>query len=167
MEKLLGVKIACDLNFEDHINSICKKVSAKLNALAKISPYVDEEKRRLIMNALFISKFNCCPLTWTFHSRKLNEKINRFHEPCLRIIYNDSLSTFERLLTKDNFVSIHDRKLQVITTDMFNVYTEQGLDILQDVFSINSQPEYNLRNKTHFATRSVRKFYYGDNSLRL
>ena len=167
LEKLLGVKIASDLNFEEHINSICKKASAKLNALAKIPPYVDEEKRRLIMNALFVSKFNYCPLTWMLHSRKLNKKINRLHERCLRIIYNDSSSTFERLLTKDNFVSIHDRNLQVITTDMFNVYTEQGLDILQDVFSINSQPEYNLRNKTNFATRSVRTFFYGDNSLRL
>ena len=166
LEKLLGVKIASDLNFEEHINSICKKASAKLNALAKISPYIDEEKRRLIMNALFISKFNYCPLTWMLRSRKLNKNINRLHERCLRIIYNDSSSTFERLLTKDNFVSIHDRNLQVITTDMFQVYTEQGLDILQDVFSINSQPEYNLRNKTHFETRSVRTFYYGDNSLR-
>ena len=77
------------------------------------------------------------------------------------------MTVHQRLLTKDNFVSIHDRNLQVITTDMFNVYMEQGLDILQDVFSINSQPEYNLRNKTNFATRSVRTFFYGDNSLRL
>ena len=49
---------------------------------------------------------------------------------------------------------------------MFKVYTEQGPDILQDVCPLNSQPEYNLRNKTHFATRSIRTVYYGDNSLR-
>ena len=49
---------------------------------------------------------------------------------------------------------------------MFKVYTEQGPDIHQDVCPLNSQPEYNLRNKTHFATRSIRTVYYGDNSLR-
>ena len=49
---------------------------------------------------------------------------------------------------------------------MFKVYTEQGPDILQDVCPLNSQPEYNLRNKTHFVTRSIRTVYYGDNSLR-
>ena len=49
---------------------------------------------------------------------------------------------------------------------MFKVYTERGADILQDVFPLNSQPEYNFRNKTHFATRPIRTAYYGDNSLR-
>ena len=52
-EKLLDVKIDSDLNFEEHISSICKKANAKLNALARISPYIDKGKRRLIMNAFF------------------------------------------------------------------------------------------------------------------
>ena len=63
-------------------------------------------------------------------------------------------------------VSIHDRNLQVLATEMFKVYTEQGPDILQDVFPINPQPEYNLRNKTHFATRPIRTVCHGDNSLK-
>ena len=46
------------------------------------------------------------------------------------------------------------------------VHTDQRPDILHDVFPLNSQPEYNLRNKTHFATRPIRTAYYGDNSLR-
>ena len=108
-EKLLGVKIDSDLNFEEHISSICKKASAKLNALASMSPYIDEGKRRLIMNAFFNSYFNYYLRAWMFHSRKLNNEINRLHERCLRIIYNDSSSTFERLLTTDNSISIHDR----------------------------------------------------------
>ena len=44
-EKLLGLKIDSDLNFEEHLRSIGKKASAKLNALARISPYIDEGKR--------------------------------------------------------------------------------------------------------------------------
>ena len=65
-----------------------------------------------------------------------------------------------------NSVSIHDRNLQVLAADMFKVYTEQGFDILQDVLPINSQTEYNLRNKIHFATQPIRTGHYGDNSLR-
>ena len=101
-----------------------------------------------------------------FHSQKLNNKINRLHEQCLRIKYNDSSSTFEPLLTKDNSTSIHNRISQVPATEMFKVYPEQASDILQDMSPINSQPEYNLRNKTHFVTRPIRTIYYGDNSLR-
>ena len=165
-ETLLGVKIDSDLNFEEHISSICKKTSAKLNALARVSPYIDEGKRRLIMNPFFNSQFKYFPLALMFHSRKSNNKINRLHERCLRIVYNDSSSTFEGQLTEDNSVSIHDRNLQVLATEMFKVYTEQRPDVRQDVFPINSQPEYNLGNKTHFATRPIRTVHYGDNSLR-
>ena len=154
------------MNIEEHISSICKKTSAKLNALAIISPYIDEGKRRLIMNAFSNSYFNYYPLAWMFHSRKLNNEINGLHERCLRIIYNDSSSTFERLLTKDNSISIHDRNLQVLAIETFKLYTEQGPDILQDVFHLSSQPEFNLRDKTHFATQPIRTVYYGDNSLR-
>ena len=34
------------------------------------------------------------------------------------------------------------------------------------MFPLNSQPEYNFRNKTHIATRPIRTVYYGGNSLR-
>ena len=33
---LLGITIDCNLTFENHINSICKKVNEKLNGLAKM-----------------------------------------------------------------------------------------------------------------------------------
>ena len=33
------------------------------------------------------------------------------------------------------------------------------------MFPLNSQPEHNLRNKTHFATRPIRTVYYEDNYL--
>ena len=50
------------------------------------------------MNAFLKSQFNYCPAIWIFHSRALQNKINRLHEICLRIIYNDKLSNFEELL---------------------------------------------------------------------
>ena len=100
-----------------------------------------------------------------FHSRKLNNKINRLHERCLRITYHDSLSTFEELLRKDNSVSIHNRNLRALAIEMFKVYTKQGPAILQDVFPLNNQERYNFRKKAYFSTRAIRTVHYGDNSL--
>ena len=40
-QKLLGINIDSKLTFEDHINRICKKASAKLNAIDRISYYMD------------------------------------------------------------------------------------------------------------------------------
>ena len=50
-----------------------------------------------------------------------NNKVNRFHERCLRIIYNDKISTFKQLLKKDNSVSsvsIHINNLQFHAIEM-------------------------------------------------
>ena len=45
---LLGITIDSSLTFENHINGICKKASQKLNALARIAPYMNIQKRRTI-----------------------------------------------------------------------------------------------------------------------
>ena len=115
---LLGITIDSNLSFNTHINNLCKKASAKLNALARISGYMNLPKRRMIMKSFITSQFGYCPLIWMFHSRALNNKINSIHERALRITYNDSKSTFEELLSKDNSVSIHHRNLQVLATEM-------------------------------------------------
>ena len=87
--KLLGVKFDNKLTFEKHITDICRKASRKIYALARIAPYMDLSKRRMVMNAFFNSQFNYCPLIWMCHNRTTNRKINWLHERCLRIIYND------------------------------------------------------------------------------
>ena len=45
------------------------------------------QKRKVLMNAFVTSQFSYCPLTWMFHSRKPNNKINRLHERCLPVVY--------------------------------------------------------------------------------
>ena len=54
-EKLLGVKIDVNLNFNDHISDLCKKASRKISALARVTPFMGLSKRKLLMNAFFIS----------------------------------------------------------------------------------------------------------------
>ena len=88
-EKLLGVKIDVNLNFNDHISDLCKKASRKISALARVTPFMGLSKRKLLMNVLFTSQFSCCPLIWMCHSLSNNRNINMLHERCLRIIYND------------------------------------------------------------------------------
>ena len=121
--KLLGINIDSKLTFEGHINRTCKTSSTKLNALSKISYYMDPLKRRLLVNAFFTSQFNYCPLTWMFHSRKWNNKINRLHERFIRLIYSDRIFSYEELLDKDNSVPIHQNNLQKLTIEMFKTYT--------------------------------------------
>ena len=69
------------------------------------------------MNSFFTSQFNYCPLVWMFHSRTMNNKINHLHERCLRIVYSDKTSSFEKRLETDRSVPIHIRNLQILATE--------------------------------------------------
>ena len=118
-EKLQGVTIDYKLNFEEHLSKLCDKASEKLNALARISSYMNINQRKHIMRAFISSQFGSCPLVWFFCSRKINNRINRIQERALRIVYKDYVSTFAQLLEKDSSVSIHIRNLQILATEMF------------------------------------------------
>ena len=114
--RILGIDIDCKLSFENHINQICSKARAKIKALARIAPFLNKRKRKLLINVVFKSQFSYCPLSWVFHSRALNSKINRLHESYLRIIYNDNTTD---LLEIDNSVSVHYRNIQVLATEPY------------------------------------------------
>ena len=105
-EKLLGVTFDNQLNFNYHISKTCKTASNKLHALARVSPYMGEDKRRILFNS---SQFNYCPLLWVRHSKSINKKINNLHERALRLICCDHSSNFQELLQRDNSVIIHQK----------------------------------------------------------
>ena len=106
------------LTFNSHIDEICKKVGCKINALSRIAPFMNFQKKRLLVNAFFISQFQYCQLIWICHNRTHNNKINRLHERCLRLIYNDKKATSEELLEKGNSVSVHQNNLKVLALEM-------------------------------------------------
>ena len=83
-EKLLGVKIDVNLNFNEHISDLCKKASRKISALARIAPFMSIEKRKVVTNWFLTTQFSYCPLVWVCHSRTNNSKINMLHEKMLK-----------------------------------------------------------------------------------
>ena len=50
-EKLLGVTIDAKLSFEKHIEQIYAKARAKLKALARIAPFMNIKKKKVLMKA--------------------------------------------------------------------------------------------------------------------
>ena len=116
-EKLLGITIDNNVNFASHVENLCKNASRRIHALDRISPYMSLTKKRSLLNAFFVSQFSYFPLVWMCHSRTLNNRMNKLHERCLRVIYDDKKSTFQKLLDKDKSVLIHNRNLQLLATE--------------------------------------------------
>ena len=60
------------------------------------------------------------------HSRVLNNRINSIQERALRIVYKDYKLSFDHLLKKDESVTIHQRNLQFLATEIFK--TKLGIN---------------------------------------
>ena len=64
------------------------------------------------MNAFIIPQFSYSPLVCMFHSRTLNNRINKTHEKALRIADKDqTFLSFDDLLKRDKSARIHQKNL--------------------------------------------------------
>ena len=162
---LLGIEIDKGLTFNDDVLNFCKKGNQKLHALARVSKYLKQDKLRIIMKTFIESQFNYCPLIWMFHSRTLNNKINRLHERALRIVYRNDALTFKDLLGLDSSVTIHERNLQRLATEMFKVKNQLCPEPIQQLFSVQTAA-YDLRNKRQWEVANVKTVSYGTETIR-
>ena len=121
-------------------------------------------KRRILINAFLNSQFNYCPVIWMCHSRALNNKINRLHERCLRIIYNHKTSTFKELQEKDNSVSIHNRKIQALSIEMYTVANGMDPEMMNEIFQLTEKSHYNLHYTTEFIIPLIHNVYHSRDS---
>ncbi len=158
--KLLGITIDSQLKFDNHIKRICREAGKKINALARITPYLSKPKSKLLMQTFIMSYFNYCPLTWMFCSRKSNNLINRIHQRALRIAHNDYLSSFEQLLQKDNSTTIHIKNLQRLAFEIYKTKNQTNPSFMSEIFQISKTPAYDFR-ETIFNRKKPNTVIYG------
>ena len=106
-QKLLGIIIDKDLNFQSHTKSIIKTANQKLSSLIRVAPFMTDFNKKVIFNSFFKGQFNYCPLLWMFNTREVSHKINRLHERGSRVLLNNETLTFNDMLSESNDTTIH------------------------------------------------------------
>ena len=162
-QRLIGIRFNSDFRFDDHTASFCKKASQKQNALTRVAQYMSLAQRRSIMKAFICSQFGYCPLVWIFHSRKINTRINSLHERVLRVVYRHYNAIFSELLSEDKSVTIHQRNLQLLATEIFK--TKNEIQKLWKKYLHLKDVNYNLRNNTSLKIGNLKTIYYGTKSF--
>ena len=92
--KLLGIEADGKLNFNYHINNICKSASNQLNALIRLKHLLGFEERKVLVNTFVMSNFNYCSLVWNFSTAQSLNKIENLQKRALHFLLNDYDSTY-------------------------------------------------------------------------
>ena len=157
----MGINLNNRLDFDTPVTNICNRLSNKLHALARISQYMSIHKRTMTMKAFIASEFGYDPLVWMFHSRKLKSQVNKLHERALWIFIQDYASSFTKLLEKDNSTTIHNRNIQLLPTELFQVKIGLSPLFMNEIFVETAHHYYDLRIKTEFKRNNVKTVYNG------
>ena len=127
-------KTSWSQQFNHYILKQCKKVGKKLSALTRICKFMSLKRRSVLMKSVIESQFAYCPLVWTCCDKTFDNRINHLHERALRTVYNDNVSTFEKLLGKDNYLTIHVRDLRILATELYKTKENLAAPIMHEIF---------------------------------
>ena len=101
-----------------------------------------------------------------FHNRALNNRTSKIHEQALWLVYQNKKLSFSELLELDNAFTIHQRKLQVLVTEIFKIKNNLSLEIMNQVFAFQ-EPYCNLRSETsQFRRENIKTTHYSIQSVK-
>ena len=99
-----------------------------------------------------------------FHNRTQNNRINKLQERALRVVRNNSTSSFYELRQKDDFFTIRHRSMQKLALEMYRVKHRIAPIIMCELFNEANVP-YNLRQDVSFRSYNVKTALYGTETL--
>ena len=144
---------------------VCSKANRKLTILSRMFKFLTFEKRRVLIKSYFESQFKYCPLVWMFHGRQVNNKINHLYEIALRMIYEDSTSSFDTLLDKDMSFSVHNRNIQQLAREVYNAAKGLAPTAKSSLF-LQCSNNRHIRSQSDFSIPQVNTVYFGQYSIR-
>ena len=144
---------------------VCSKANRKLTLLSRMFKFSTFEKRKVLIKTYFESQFKYFSLVWMFHGRQVNNKINCLHKRALRMIYENSISSFDTLLEKDMSFLNHDRFIQQLALEMCKVTKGLAPTAISNLF-LQCSSSRHTRSQSDFPVPLVNTVYFVQNSIR-
>ena len=119
--KLLGIEIDSKQNFDTHVHDSCQKAAKQINALKRLSKFLNLDSRMAIFRSFITSNFDYCSLFWHACSAKNTQKLEKLQLRALRFVYHDypSRPTYDELLERPRRQSLHLGRLRTLATEVY------------------------------------------------
>ena len=103
------------------------------------------------------------PLIWMFYHKNTNLKMQKIHHKTLKVIYQSDAS-YDDLLQLSNGVSLHQRHLRFLLTEIYKRTGNLNPQFMWSYFKYREVP-YNLRRGSVLFILPARSTIYGTNSV--
>ena len=86
------------------------------------------------------------------------------HERALRLVYNDKSSSFRELLERDNSVTIHERIVHVLLTEILKIKSGAASEIMTEILKFKDH-SYDLKKNNCLERRIIKSCKYGSETV--
>ena len=143
--KLVRIEINNKLNFNHHINNVCKSASNQLNALIRLKHLLGFKERKVLVNTFAMSNFNYCSLVWNFSSAQSLNRIENLYKRALRFLLNDYDSTYDDLLEKSGYPNMNLRRQRTLCIEIYKTLNKLNPGYMTDIFKLRNTDRENSR----------------------
>ena len=133
-----------NLTFKKYIDNLVRKAQYKRHALRRIRKFLTIEKAKILGNAFVDSQVNNAPLIWMFCRETLYSKIEKTHHMTLKVVSGVD-DSYNNLLLSSNSVSIHQRHLRFLVTEVLKAY----LKSIQNLCGYSEKAILQFQKKTN------------------
>ena len=124
--KILGVTLDDKLNFKAHIRNICQTASCQINALKRISKFVNEHCRLSVYKSFINANFNYCPIVWMFCGKTNLNRLEKLQERALATVYGDNSLNYDDMLQRSGQLRLRINLMRLVAIEIFKCVYSTG-----------------------------------------
>jgi hypothetical protein len=162
--KLLGINIDNSLNFDYHVDYVCKKAGKQINAIKRLTNLLDVESKLKIFNSYVYSNFNYCPTVYNTFSTKQTKKLEKLYERGLRFVFNDFDSPYKDILQRNKGKHLALTHLHQLVEQVYKIINNIAPPFSTDVFT-KATCNIHTRNVHRLIPPKFNTIKYGKNSF--
>ena len=162
--KMMGITLDDKLNFKTHIRNVCQKASRQINALKRISKFLNEQCRMHVYKSFVSANFNYCPVVWMLCGKTNLGKLERLQERALSIIFLEKSLSYNELLKKSGQLSVKMNLMRFLIIEVFKCVRGINPSYLNDMF-IAPTSNYDLRNSSRLLQPKFNTYTFGYKSF--
>ena len=148
-EKLLGVHLDSHLQFNKHVDVVCRSITSKIALLKRIKRYLPLSYRTLYYNAYVLPSIDYCLTIWGNTSKTNLERIHKLQKCAARVILDappdsPSLPLFNEL----GWLNVFERVELNKGVLLYKIVNGMCPDYLPEMFTFQTSESYGLRSST-------------------